>query len=46
MLTKGDEYTDQGQAYSEARYRERVLHQLTQRARKLGMTLVAPEQPA
>jgi hypothetical protein len=25
MLTKGEEYTDQGQAYYEERYRERVL---------------------
>lgn len=28
MLTKGEEYTDQGQEYYEERYRERVLHHL------------------
>jgi polyhydroxyalkanoate synthesis regulator phasin len=41
MLTKGEEYTDQGQAY-----RERVLRQLSQRANKLGMQLVAAPQAA
>jgi transposase len=46
MLTKGEEYTDQGQAYYEERYRERVLRQLRLRANKLGMQLVASEQPA
>lgn len=46
MLTKGEEYTDQGQDYYEERYRERVLRQLAQRAEKMGMKLVASEQPA
>ena len=49
MLTKGQEYTDQGQDYYEERYRERVLRALSQRAAKLGMQMVpiAPvEQPA
>ena len=46
MLTKGEEYTDQGQAYYEERYRERVVRQLRLRANKLGMQLVAAEQPA
>jgi transposase len=46
MLTKGEEYTDQGQAYYEERYRERVLRQLSQRASKLGMQLVAVPQTA
>jgi Arc/MetJ family transcription regulator len=41
MLTKGEEYTNQGQAYYEERYRERVVRQLSQRANKLGMQLVA-----
>ena len=41
MLTKGQEYTDQGQDYYEERYRARVLHQLAKRAEKLGMKLVA-----
>jgi len=45
MLTKGQEYTDQGQDYYEARYRERVLRQLSQRAQKLGMKLVTTGQP-
>ncbi len=45
MLTKGEEYTDQGQAYYEARYRQRVLHNLNRRAQQLGMTLV-PTAPA
>ena len=40
MLTKGQEYTDQGQAYYEERYRQRVLHNLNRRAQQLGMTLV------
>ena len=43
MLTKGEEYTDQGQAYYEERYRERVLRELQQRANKLGMRLVTAE---
>jgi transposase len=45
MLPKGEEYTDQGQAYYEERYRERVLRQIRLRANKLGMQLVATEQP-
>ena len=46
MLTKGEKYTDRGQDYFEERYRERVLRQLSQRAEKMGMKLVAVEQPA
>lgn len=46
MLTKGEEYTDQGQEYYEERYRQRVLRQLSQRAEKLGMKLVTGEQLA
>ena len=46
MLTKGEEYTDRGQDYFEDRYRERVLHNLSQRATKMGMRLVAVEQTA
>jgi transposase len=46
MLTKGQEYTDQGQDYYEERYRQRVLRALSQRAAKLGMKVVAIEQPA
>jgi transposase len=39
-------YTDQGQDYYEVRYRERVLLALWQRAPKVGMKMVAIEQPA
>jgi hypothetical protein len=46
MLTKGEQYTDQGQDYYEQRYRERVLLTLSQRAAKLGMKMVPAEQPA
>jgi len=46
MLTKGEEYTDQGQDYFEERYRERVPRHLSQRATNIGMKLVAVEQPA
>jgi transposase len=46
MLTKGEEYIDQGQDYYEERYRERMLRQLVQRAEKMGMKLVINEQPA
>jgi transposase len=46
MLTKGQEYTDQGQEYYEERYRERVLRALSQRAAKLGMQMVPIAQPA
>ena len=46
MLTKGEEYTDQGQDYYEERYRQRVLHNLSRRAQQLGMKIVAIEQPA
>ena len=46
MLTKGDAYVDKGQEYYEERNRSRVLHQLQQRAQKLGTTLVANELPA
>jgi transposase len=43
MLTKGEEYADQGQQYYEERYRQRVLHHLAQRAEKMGMKLVNSE---
>ena len=43
MLTKGEEYTDRGQDYFEERYRQRVLHNLTQRAKAMGMQLVPCE---
>ena len=40
MLTKGQEYVDQGQQYYEERYRERAVRQLERRANKLGLLLV------
>lgn len=46
MLTKGQEYTDQGQDYFEERYRQRVIHNLTRRAQQLGMALVPVEPVA
>lgn len=46
MLTKGEEYVDQGQAYYEERYRQRVLNQLKQRAQNMGMKLVPAENCA
>jgi transposase len=46
MLTKGEEYTDQGQNYFEERYREGVLRQLAKRAEEMGMKLVVNESQA
>lgn len=46
MLTKGQEYIDQGQDYYEERYRQRVLRALSQRAAKMGMQMVPIEQAA
>jgi transposase len=46
MLTRGEEYTDQGQQYFEERYRERVVRQLTKKARELGLEIVPAAQPA
>ena len=46
MLTKGEEYTDAWQDYFEERNRERVLRNLTDRARKLAMQIVPVAQPA
>lgn len=46
MLTKGEEYTDQGQDYFEGRYRERVMRALSQRATKLDMQIIPIAQPA
>lgn len=44
MLTRGEEYTDKGQDYYEKRYREHVVHSLSQRAAKLGLKVVAMEE--
>jgi len=43
MLTKGEEYVDQGQEYYEKRYRDSMVKNLTQRAAKLGFTVVPAE---
>lgn len=40
LLTKGQEYVDQGQLYYEERYKQRVIHNLQRKANKLGMSLV------
>ena len=40
LLTKGEEYVDQGQALYEERYRQRVVKALTKRAEQLGFQLV------
>ena len=40
MLTKGEEYTDQGQAYYEERYRQLVIANLNRRAQRLGLQVV------
>jgi transposase len=39
MLTRGEEYTDQGQEQYEHQHRERVLRNLTKRAEQMGMKL-------
>lgn len=44
MLTKGEQYTDQGQEYYEQRYRERMLPALSQRAAELETKIVAVDQ--
>jgi hypothetical protein len=45
MFTKREEYIEQIQGYYEERYRERFLRQIFQHAMKMGMKLVAAEQP-
>lgn len=40
LITKGEEYVDQGQAHYEERYRQRVVKSLTKRAEQLGFQLV------
>ncbi len=46
MLTRGEEYVEQGQAYYEERHRERVVRSLNKRAFELGMELVPCQKPA
>jgi transposase len=44
MLTKGQQYTDEGQDRYEERHRDRVINNLKRRAQQMGMTLVPAEQ--
>lgn len=46
MLTHGQEYTDRGQDTFEERYRQRVLHDLAQKAKAMGMQLIPSDNPA
>lgn len=46
MLTKGQEYTDQGIDYFERLYKERAIKQLARRAEGLGMQVVPRAQAA
>lgn len=46
MLTNGQEYNDRGQDYFEERYRQRVMHNLAQKAKAMGTQLVPCENPA
>jgi len=41
ILTHSQEYPDWGQAYFEKRYRQRLLHNLAQKAKAMGMQLVS-----
>jgi transposase len=45
MLSHGQEYTDRGQDYFEERYRQRVLHNLAQKAKAMGMQLIPSDNP-
>ena len=47
MLRNGTEYVDVGQDYYERAYKERVVRNLTRRAKELGFVLVPePAEPA
>lgn len=46
MLTRGQEYVDNGQQYYEERYRERVVRALAKKAAALGMLLTPAATPA
>lgn len=46
MLRYGHQYQDPGADYYEARYRQRVLRNLSNRAKKLGFVLVEHETPS
>ena len=40
MLTRGEDYVDQGQAAYEQKYKERQMRSLKSQAARLGLTLV------
>ncbi|MCA0327064.1 MAG: hypothetical protein LCH89_15910 [Proteobacteria bacterium] len=46
MLTNVQEYAHRAQDYFEERYRQRVLHNLAQKAKAMGMQLVPSDAPA
>lgn len=46
LLTQGEEYVDQGQAYYEERYRERVVRHLTKKAQQLGFEMIPTAEAA
>jgi transposase len=46
MVTKGEEYVDQGQARYEERYREKVVKSLSRKASQLGFQLVPMPETA
>lgn len=46
LLTKGEEYVDQGQAQYEERYRQRVIRTLTKKAEQLGFQLITTPEAA
>ena len=41
LVTKGENYVDQGQAHYEEKYRQRVIKNLTKRAEALGFHLIS-----
>jgi len=43
MLTHGQEYPGWGQACFEKRYRQRLLHNLAQKVKAMGMQLVSSD---
>jgi hypothetical protein len=43
MLKFGEAYVEQGQTYYEERYKERVLHNLSKRAKAFGLQLTPLE---
>lgn len=46
MLPQGQEYIDRGQDHFEERYRQRVIHNLAQNAKAMGMQLVPCDNTA